>query len=132
MDGSVMHELLLASTRLLSLARGMTMAYRVSKDQRALRAELMLEELAEVLQALADRDEVELADGIADLLYVTFGTGNQFDIPTLAVFEEVHRSNMTKHAGAADHAGDKGKGDGFSPADIQSTLNAYHGENKLP
>ena len=56
----------------------------------------MLSELSEVLDALATRDEVALADGLADLEYVTVGTAVTFAIPLGATFDEVHRSNMTK------------------------------------
>lgn len=77
---------------------------------------------------MADRNEVELADGLADLLYVTFGTFNQFKLPAEPVFAEIHRSNMTKSSGAADHNGDKGKTESFSRTDIRSVLNTHFKE----
>lgn len=101
--------------------------FKATGDQRALRAELMLEELSEVLQALQDRDELELLDGLADLMYVTVGTGVKFDLPVEDAFQEVHRSNMTKGAAAAAHSGDKGKGEGYSPADLRGVLDSHRG-----
>lgn len=38
----------------------------------------------------------QIADGIADSIYVLVGTAVAFGIPIDLVFEEVHRSNMTK------------------------------------
>lgn len=39
---------------------------------------------------------VALAKELADLLYVTYGTAEVLGIPLMEVFEEVHRSNMSK------------------------------------
>ncbi len=39
---------------------------------------------------------VALAKELADLLYVTYGTAEVLGIPLTEVFEEVHRSNMSK------------------------------------
>ncbi len=39
---------------------------------------------------------VEIADALADLLYVVFGAAITYGIPIEAIFMEVHRSNMTK------------------------------------
>ncbi len=41
-------------------------------------------------------DLTELADGLADLLYVTFGACLEFGIDIQAVFDCVHESNMSK------------------------------------
>ncbi len=91
---------------------------------RAKRAELMLEELAELLEAMSSGDITMMADAIADLLYVTYGTAVAFGIPIESVFQEVHRSNMTKGTNANLHheGGDKGKGDGYRPPDIADAI----------
>lgn len=63
-----------------------------------LRINLLREELKELEQAIAANDLVEVADAFADLQYVLsgaileFGMGDRFR----AIFEEVHRSNMSK------------------------------------
>lgn len=70
------------------------------------RLDLLEEELEELRSALADRNLVEVADAIADLLYVLYGTAAVFGICAQDVFEEVHTSNMTKTlVGGAIHKG---------------------------
>ena len=69
---------------------------RVEPGVRRSREELMREELDELIEAMRVEDVVEIADGLADLLYVVFGTAVAYGIPMDGVFREVHRSNMTK------------------------------------
>lgn len=59
-------------------------------------ARLMIEELGEVLAAMAEGDLVELADGLADLQIVTNWAALAHGIPLEEVHAEVHRSNMAK------------------------------------
>jgi len=68
----------------------------VSQAVRNLRIRLIDEEAGETIEALQDANLVEIADGLADLLYVVFGTAVSYGIPIDEVFKEVHRSNMTK------------------------------------
>jgi phosphoribosyl-ATP pyrophosphohydrolase len=94
-------------------------------DTRMIRAKLIVSEAAEVLEALRDRDEVALADGLADLEYVTIGTATAYLIPIGDVFDEVHRSNMTKSTvgeAVKNHSGDKGKGEDYSPPDVAGAI----------
>jgi predicted HAD superfamily Cof-like phosphohydrolase len=91
-----------------------------------LRIELMLEELGEAIEGIGEGDQVKTLDGLVDCAYVVIGTATQFDLPFNKAFEEVHRSNMTKSSrGAVSHSGDKGKGAGFSPANIAGILAAH-------
>jgi predicted HAD superfamily Cof-like phosphohydrolase len=60
------------------------------------RADLLLEEMAELDTALGARDLVGVADALGDLVYVLYGTALTFGINLDAVMAEVHRSNMTK------------------------------------
>lgn len=62
----------------------------------ALRTALIEEELAELKDAMFRRDPIDIADAVADLLYVVYGTGIVFGTPVNEVFAEVHRSNMSK------------------------------------
>ena len=68
------------------------------KERCALRINLLREELQELEEAIANDDLVEAADAFADLQYVLsgaileFGLGDKF----AAIFNEVHRSNMSK------------------------------------
>lgn len=61
-----------------------------------LRIDLIAEELEELKQAIADRDVVEVADALTDLLYVVYGAGHAFGVDLNACFDEVHNSNMSK------------------------------------
>ena len=65
-------------------------------EREKLRIRLMEEELDELKNAMEQLDLVEIADGIADLLYVTYGTAIEYGIPIDEVFAEVHRSNLSK------------------------------------
>jgi len=60
------------------------------------RINLINEEAEEFEQAAKARNLVEMADALADLLYVTLGAAVSLGIDMAPVFEEVHRSNMTK------------------------------------
>lgn len=62
----------------------------------SLRYDLIYEELRELNEAMLDRDIVEVADAIADLLYVVYGTAVSYGINIEPVFEAVHKSNMDK------------------------------------
>ena len=95
-----------------------------AQDSRLLRAHLLVEEVSEALEALADRDEVALADALGDLEYVNMGTAVGYDIPLPEVFEEIHRSNMTKRK---TQDGRLSKERNFSPADIDSVMRRARG-----
>ena len=60
------------------------------------RAQLMIEELAETIEALITRNKVDLLDGLSDLLFVTLGTAIAYDMPIEEGHREVCRSNLTK------------------------------------
>lgn len=63
-----------------------------------LRATLIGEESKEVLAELdnGNPDLARIAKELADLLYVTYGCADMLGIPLDDVFDEVHRSNMSK------------------------------------
>ncbi len=61
-----------------------------------MRLKLIQEEADEIADACAEEDLVEVADGLADLLYVVYGMAHTFGIDIQPVFDEVHRSNMAK------------------------------------
>jgi predicted HAD superfamily Cof-like phosphohydrolase len=61
-----------------------------------LRYELIKEELDEFKEALKDKDILEVADALTDILYVTYGAGHAFGIDLDKCFEEVQQSNMSK------------------------------------
>lgn len=70
----------------------------IPKDRIALRINLLQEELNELKEALDNNDLVETADALADLQYVLSGAILEFGMrhKMNPLFEEVHRSNMSK------------------------------------
>lgn len=67
---------------------------------------------------------IDIADALADLLYVVFGAALAYGIPIADVFAEVHRSNMTKSM-LKDEKSVKGKtlkGDDYDPPNIRKVL----------
>ena len=61
-----------------------------------LRIDLIKEELEELTEAMNNKDLLEVADALTDILYVTYGAGHAFGIDLDDCFAEVHRSNMSK------------------------------------
>ena len=61
-----------------------------------LRLDLIKEELTELTEAMNNKDLLEVADALTDILYVTYGAGHAFGIDLDKCFEEVQRSNMSK------------------------------------
>ena len=61
-----------------------------------LRIDLIKEELQELTDAMNNKDLLEVADALTDILYVTYGAGHSFGIDLDKCFEEVQNSNMSK------------------------------------
>ena len=61
-----------------------------------LRMDLIKEELQELTEAMNNKDLLEVADALTDILYVTYGAGHAFGIDLDKCFEEVQNSNMSK------------------------------------
>ena len=61
-----------------------------------LRYDLIKEELDEFKDALDNKDLLEVADALTDILYVTYGAGHAFGIDLDKCFDEVQNSNMSK------------------------------------
>ena len=61
-----------------------------------LRLDLIKEELEELTEAMNNKDLLEVADALTDILYVTYGAGHAFGINLDKCFDEVQRSNMSK------------------------------------
>ena len=68
------------------------------EQTKALRINLLAEELDELKEALANNDMVETLDALIDLQYVLDGAFLSFGLHGVkeAAFNEVHRSNMSK------------------------------------
>ena len=61
-----------------------------------LRIDLIEEELEGLKSAINNKDLLEVADALTDILYVTYGAGHAFGINLDKCFEEVQNSNMSK------------------------------------
>lgn len=103
---------------------------RVPEDNRIdLRFDLIREEAEEFLRAAYNKDIVEVADALTDILYVTFGAALEFGLQDKLVecFKAVHENNLSK-LGAdgkpiyrAD--GKVKKPDGYKPVDLTKIVN---------
>ena len=95
-------------------------------NTRELRLELIQEELDELAQAVDDRDMIQIADALTDLLYVVYGAGHAFGIDLDECFQEVHSSNMSKLGpnGKPIHREDGKvmKGPGYFEPDLEGIL----------
>ncbi|MFT3851822.1 MAG: nucleoside triphosphate pyrophosphohydrolase family protein [Ilumatobacteraceae bacterium] len=121
-------EALVESHRVQRLVSNDVPTLDVPDDVKALRCALIDEEAGEFREALDAGDIVEVADAIADLLYVVYGAARTFGIPVREVFAEVHRSNMTKLDDNGDPIlrpdGKVMKGPNFSPPNLLPILQA--------
>jgi predicted HAD superfamily Cof-like phosphohydrolase len=114
-----------------------------------LRAKLILEEAAETAAALGydvhvlmwdpierdsttppdwntyhdgERHVIDAIDGLADILYVVFGTAVAMGIDLSPFFDEVHRSNMTKVGGEKRADGKVLKPETYEPPNLLPEL----------
>ena len=100
---------------------------------RGLRQNMLAEEYQEYVEAENDHDIVEIADALADMMVIIIGTALAYGIPIAKVWEEVHRSNMSKvdpDTGSIIKRADGKvlKPDTWSPPDVIGVLSAagYH------
>ena len=64
-----------------------------------LRYNLIQEELEELKKAIKEKNLLEVADALTDILYVTYGAGHAFGIDLDKCFNEIQHSNMSKLGG---------------------------------
>ena len=93
-----------------------------TQEQFANRLRLILEELSEYCEAVAKGDVVSIADGLADLLWVVFGTVVEHGLPMDKIFRQVAKSNMSKVDGYKDSSGKWVKPDNYKPVDLSWLL----------
>ncbi|HET7101006.1 MAG TPA: nucleoside triphosphate pyrophosphohydrolase family protein [Terriglobia bacterium] len=90
-----------------------------------LRLRLIEEEATELSEAMAAGDLVEIADAVGDLLYVVLGAASAYGIDLEPVFQEIHRSNLSKFIDGHRRPGGKWqKGPRYSPANLEPILAA--------
>ena len=88
-----------------------------------LRIKLIEEELQELKDAIKNKDIVEVADALTDILVVTYGGAAAWGLEIDKCFSEVHRSNMSKLSTDGkpiyNDYGKVMKGPNYSPPDLK-------------
>ncbi|MDR4461837.1 MAG: hypothetical protein MRJ67_15180 [Nitrospirales bacterium] len=97
---------------------------------RILRKRLIQEEFDELQEAMQEKDLPSIAKELADLLYVVYGTAVSLGIDMEPVFQEVHRSNMSKVGGHKREDGKWVKPSTYSPAALDKILEAQSLQNQ--
>ena len=126
--GGLISEINDLSAQALEYAQHLGSSTPADADTGFVRIHLILEECAELAAAIHDKDEVQAADAIADLLYVVLGAAVSFNIPAWSVFEEVCASNDTKAVRDPDDTRLRSKGASYVPANIQMALDRGRSE----
>jgi predicted HAD superfamily Cof-like phosphohydrolase len=99
------------------------------ENERHLRKTLLQEEFDEYVTAENENDLVEIADALADIIYIACGTAVAYGIPLDKIFEEVHNSNMSKLVDGKVLRRSDGKiqkPEGWTAPDIKSILDKSH------
>lgn len=98
----------------------------IPADLAELRIRLLNEEAEEFAEAARAGDLVGVADALADVVYVAYGTALTYGIDLDEVLAEVHRSNMSKlDADGRPILRDDGKvvkSDRYTPPDVAGVL----------
>ncbi len=92
------------------------------EDTKRLRVRLIQEEFDELKAAMAAKDLAAVAKEMADLLYVVYGTAVSYGIDMQPVFQEVHRSNLSKVGGYKRPDGKWIKPPTYSSAQVEPIL----------
>lgn len=92
-------------------------------DTKQLRIRLIQEEFDELKESMANGNLAGVAKEMADLLYVVYGTAVSYGIDMKPVFQEVHRSNLSKVGGYKRADGKWVKPPTYSPANLEPILN---------
>ncbi|MDH4084498.1 MAG: hypothetical protein OEV99_12770 [Nitrospira sp.] len=101
-----------------------TVPTELNEETKRLRVRLIQEEFDELKEAMAAGNLAAVAKEMADLLYVTYGTAVSYGIDMGPVFQEVHRSNLSKVGGYKRADGKWVKPPTYSPAHIDPILEA--------
>lgn len=104
-------------------------------------ADLLIENKSdELIASILAGDLVQIADGIADVLYIVIGTAIAYGINIQEVFNEVHRSNLSKTVWSEelqrytiekDEFGKGIKPPTYSPADLGSIVQRQIDNGKI-
>ena len=95
-------------------------------DERSLRLRLLREEVMEYFSGENNNDLENIAKELADIIYIVCGTAVSYGIPLDKVFNEVHRSNLSKLGKDGNplrrEDGKILKGPNYTPPDIKRIL----------
>lgn len=109
------------------LPRKTTPSVETSESLKRLRVALLEEECGEFASAAEAYDLVAIADALADIVYVAYGTAITYGIDLDLVLAEVHRSNMSKldESGQPIKRADGKiiKSERYTPPDVKEILN---------
>lgn len=98
----------------------------IGDDLAKLRIALLEEEVGEFITASEKGDLIGIADALADIAYVVYGTALTYGIDLDSVLQEVHRSNMSKLGADGKpllrEDGKVIKSERYFPPDIASSL----------
>lgn len=101
-------------------------------ELRTLRKRLLEEEFHEYLEGEANNDLREIADALGDIIYIAYGTAVAYGLPMKEIFDEIHRSNMSKlgEDGKPIYREDGKvlKGPNYTPPDIASIIARHQGK----
>ena len=117
------HDPVTAKETLMELQRILSRldSSRRDGDELMLRLCLALEETAEWLDAHLRNDLVAAADAWGDRLYVLLGDAVSTGLPAQNVFDEVHRSNMSKQCNSSNR-GKAVKGSSYRRPQLDEVL----------
>lgn len=106
----------------------------IPEDVYQLRLRLLEEEFNEFKKAHSEHDKVEMADALADMIYIAVGTANVMNIPLDKIWAEVQRSNMAKVDPSTGKVKKREDGkilkpEGWTPPQIESVLDNHSQEN---
>ena len=90
---------------------------------------LLLKEVDELEEAMEAEDLIKIANAIGDILYFVYGDAVAYGIPVIPVFNEIHRSNMTKSP-CLDKDVRAVKGLNYSPPNLEKALRGVVGESE--
>lgn len=101
-----------------------------SREMTKLRTRLIEEEVGELYCGLMNKNMVQIADGLADAIYVIIGTALTYGIDLRSIFVEVHRTNMAKLIGNQRHDGKILKDENWEPPRIKQLLKGQGWDDK--
>jgi NTP pyrophosphatase (non-canonical NTP hydrolase) len=86
------------------------------------RIHLILEETAEMMEAINNGNKIKAVDGLGDLLYVVMGVAVTYWLPAHEIVKEVCRSNKTKKIRTESNIRLRDKGDQWVPPNFERVL----------